>query len=303
MNKIKYLLLVLCLFITTNVYAEETATTKSISNEIITSTTRPRSSQDSTKRTTYNTNDYGNSGYSHSSTGTSTIQIKDVEGTSYKLFIDDKENLLSDAEEEKLFSDMEILAPYGNMGFISLSSTSGTETSLAYDYYISHFGQTNGIIFMINMGTRQLTIRTIAADSPNGIINSDRIDSILANVYRYAKKGDYYSCVKKAYEQMYTLLTGKTIFEPMKIASNAILAFAISSFILYIYVLSSSSIKKASNKELMNSIKRDVNIGEITFRPNGTRRVYSPQTSSSSGGGSSGGGGGGGGSSGGSHGF
>ena len=57
---------------------------------------------------------------------------------------------------------------------------------------------------------------------------------------------------------------------------------------------------------IAKSINRNVNITDIMIRPNGTRSVYSPQSSSSSGGGgghSGGGGGGGFHSSGGSHGF
>ncbi len=303
MNKIKYLLLVLCLFITTNVYAEESATTKASASEIVTSTTRPSTTRSTSK------NSYSYSGSSSSSTTTtgtsSTLQIKEVEGTSYKLFIDDKQDLLTSSEEELLFSDMEKLAPYGNIGFLSLSSTSGSETSIATNYYVANFGQTNGILFMINMGSRQLTIRAFSTEAGVDLISSNKVDSILANVYRYASKNQYYTCAKNVFNQVYTVISGKSIFEPMKIASNAILAFAISSFILYIYVLGSSSIKKASNKEVMDGINRNVNIGDIIIRPNGTRSVYSPQSSSSSGGGGghSGGGGGGFHGSGGSHGF
>ena len=304
MNKIKYLLLVLCLFVTTNVYAEESATTKASASGVITSTTRPSTTRSTSK------NSYSYSGSSSSSTTTtgtsSTIQIKEVEGTSYKLFIDDKQDLLTSSEEELLFSDMEKLAPYGNVGFLSLSSTSGSETSIATNYYVANFGQTNGILFMINMGSRKLTIRAFSTEAGVDLISSNKVDSILANVYRYATNKEYYTCAKNVFNQVYTVISGKAIFEPMKIASNAILAFAISSFILYIYVLGSSSIKKASNKEVMDGINRNVNIGDIIIRPNGTRSVYSPQSDSSSGGGggfSGGGGGGGFHSSGGSHGF
>ena len=307
MNKIKYLFLVICLFLTTSVYAEEEITTKA-NNEVITSTTsRVRSGhivtntpRSSTSRSSYS--------YEESSSSTndssSTIKIKDIEGTSYKLFIDDKEDLLTESEEELLFSDMEKLAPYGNIGFLSTSSSYESENNIAQNYYVSNFGETFGLLFMINMGTRQLTIRGFSPESGRDLISSNKVDSILANVYRYASNKDYYTCAKNVYNQSYTVITGKAIFEPMKMASNAILAFAISSFILYIYVLNSSSIKKASTKEIMKGINRDVNITDIVVRPNGIRRVYSPQCSSSSGGGhSSGGGGGGFHSSGGSHGF
>ncbi|MCR5483727.1 MAG: TPM domain-containing protein [Bacilli bacterium] len=317
MNRFKYLILVLCLFITTEVHAygevvnntDETVTSTAKANSSTSTTSTPSTSRSTTSRSTRSTSrssySYGESSSVSVGSKSTTIQIKEVEGTSYKLFIDDKKELLTSSEEELLFSDMEKLAPYGNIGFLSISSDAGSETTIATNFYVSNFGETNGVIFMINMQTRQLTIRAFSTQASVDLISSNKVDSILANVYRYASKGDYYTCAKNVFNQCYTVITGESIFEPMKIASNAILAFSISSFILYIYVLSSSSIKKASNKEIMNGINRNVDIKDIMIRPNGTRRVYSPQSSSSSGGGGghSGGGGGGFHSSGGSHGF
>ncbi len=302
MNKIKYLLLVLCLFITTNVHAEDVL---GVNNSSDTTTKEVTNTQNTTRQsTTKSSYSYDSNSSSNTASTSSTIRIKDVEGTSYKLFIDDQRDLLTSNEEDLLFYDMEKLAPYGNIGFLSLSNSSGSETSIATNYYVSHFGQTNGVLFMINMGSRQLTIRAFSTEAGVDLISSNKVDSILANVYRYASKGDYYTCAKNVFNQSYTVITGKAIFEPMKIASNIILAFSISSFILYIYVLSSSSIKKASTREIMKGINRNVSISNIIIRPNGTRSVYSPQSDSSSGGHSGGGGGGGGfHSSGGSHGF
>ena len=316
MNKIKYLILFLCLFITNDfVSAESGIPDDSTTPMVVATEPTTRSSATTTSKTTtssrvrtttsYDPYDYYNSSSSYDLYQTTSLKTRNVEGTSYKTFIDDSASLLSDSEEEALFKDMEKLAPYGNIGFLSISKSTSSETSLAESYYVSNFGQTNGVLFMINMGTRQITLRAFSTVSGVDLIDSNRVDSILANVYRFAHNGDYYRCAKTAFDQSYTVISGKTIFEPMKIASNAILAFATSSFILYIYVLSVSSIKKASNKELMAGIKKNVKISNIRIIPNGTRSVYSPQSSSS--GGSSGGGGGGGGggfhSSGGSHGF
>ena len=223
MNKIKYLILFLCLFITTDLVSAESG--------IPDNTTTPKTTTSSRVRTT-TSYDYYNSSDSYNSYKSTSLKTRNVEGTSYKVFIDDSASLLSDSEEEALFTDMEKLAPYGNIGFLSISQSTSSEQSLAESYYVSNFGKTEGVLFMINMGTRQITLRAFSTVSGVDLIDSDRVDSILANVYRYAHNGDYYRCAKVAFDQSYEVISGKTIFEPMKIASNAILAFAISSFII-----------------------------------------------------------------------
>ena len=98
---------------------------------------------------------------------------------------------------------------------------------------------------------------------------------------------------------MNTLLSGGKIFEPMRHISNFVLAIVSAFFINFIIVLINSSVKRASNNEIIKTCDIEFNCANIVGRKTGTHSVYSPQSSGSSGGSSGGGGGGGGGSSGG----
>ena len=128
------------------------------------------------------------------------------------------------------------------------------------------------------------------------IITTSKANTITDNIYTLASDEKYYYCADKAFEQIGTLLGGGKIMEPMKHASNVVIALTIAAFINFFIAIANSSLKAASNKEILAKCKIDFKIGEITGTKTGTHRVYSPQ---SSGGSSGGGGGGGGGSSGG----
>ena len=151
MNKLKYILVFLCLFITAGYVKAEptidsgdstttTSTGKSVGST--TSTTRNTSTitrTTNTSRSTRTTNNIYDKEYE--STTNSTIIVKSVEGTSYKIFIDDKVDLLTSSEEEALFHDMEKLASFGNIGFLSIRQNTSSEAQLAENYYVSNFGK------------------------------------------------------------------------------------------------------------------------------------------------------------------
>ena len=281
MNRLKYLLIILCLFVTTNVYAQtdySSTTTTSTSKRINESTSKSSTSTTS-------------SSYSSTNYKSTTYIVKEYEEYTYKAYIDDKANLLSDEEKDALFEDMKPILEYGNAIFLSITSNPLKDARYYCDnYYRANFSYSNGVVLIIDMDTRK--VFAMSYGKPEKYIKEGKGKSITDNIYRYLTAEEYYRGSKKAYEQMYTLLSGKKIFEPMKIISNMFIAFTVSSFICYIYILSSSSIKKASDKEVLNGIKKKVNISNINITKTGTRSVYSPQSSSS--GGSSGGGGGGG---------
>lgn len=313
MNKIKVLMIALLFVFIPTVMAEEVTTTSKAS--VVTSTTRTSysSTTKSSRTTSYYDDDddydlddledeFNNitSTYNNVDLGKN-AKVRNNESSGYKYFVDDDADILTDSEEEELLKTLELCSEFGNAGFVSVSVQTSNPNKYAQDWYHSNFGTTSGTIFMINMKIRQLSV---FSDGKNyNIITTNKAESIVSNVYRYATNGNYYGCANNAFKQIYTLLSGKQIFEPMKMMSNIFISITIATFICYIYVLSTSSIKKAKGKELFNGIEKSVAISNINIVKTGTKRVYSPQSDSSSGGG--GGGGGGGGSSGGgaSHGF
>ena len=215
----------------------------------------------------------------------------------YKIIIEDDADLLTDEQEKELLKDMRPLSEYGNIAFKSISTNNTSTNDFARTYYHDMFGHgvSNGSLFLIDMDNREIYI---FSDGNNyKIINNSKAYLITDNIYKMASAGDYYGCASEAYAEMYTLLAGGKIMEPMRHISNGVLAIVISFFTTFLIVLSSSRIKKANNSEIIKNCDVAFNANNIVGTKTGTHRVYSPVSESS--GGSSGGGGGGGGSSGG----
>lgn len=213
--------------------------------------------------------------------------------TNYKVICEDDANLIDTESINQLFEKMKQLSDYGNVAFKTTDSPGTTTEYYASSYYHSKFGAESGSLFLIDMGNRNVYI---FSDGQNyKIINKSKAYSITDNVYRYAKNEEYYECAYNAFDQMLTILQGNKILEPMRYASDAFIAITISAFINFFIVMIKSTVRKASDKEILKSCKVKMEINSLTARKTGTHRVYSPQSDSSSGGSSGGGGGGGGG--------
>lgn len=227
--------------------------------------------------------------------------------SNYSIIIEDDADLLTEMEEQQLRTQMKVLTEFGHVMFKTTNTANGI-SSLRYiqNYYYSKLGNQSGVAFYIDMNKTQIC--ACATGGLDRIITSSKCDTIMDNVYRYATKGDYYSCAKETFSQMDRLLNGGRIAESMKFYCNAILSIMISLFISYGFYMLISGNKKASKKDLISECDISLEHSPIEVKKTGSHRVYSPVSDSSSSGGSSGGGsfGGGGGGfsgSGGSHGF
>ena len=221
--------------------------------------------------------------------------------TNYKALIDDKADLLTDEEENKLLDEMTSLTSFGNIIFVSTDSNSLSARSYANNYYYNKFGNNNGSLFLIDMDNREIFITSGGANYRT--ITTAKANIITDNIYKLASNEKYYECAKRAYEQIKTLLNKGKIAEPMKYISNAVVAISLSSLLSFLIVYGNSKTRKAKYNEIIKGGKRELIVNSVTGFKSGTDRVYSPISDSSSGGGGgggfSGGGGGGGGFSGG----
>ena len=225
--------------------------------------------------------------------------------TDYNIVIEDDAGLLSETEEENLIDDMKPISNYGHVVFKSIDSNPTTTKSFANDYYYTNFKNESGTVLLIDMDNRNLWI--VSSGAVYKTLTTAKANTITDNIYRYASKGDYYTCAKTAFSQMLSLLEGSSIAEPMKHVSNAILAVIIAMLIFFIIVNNASRAKRAGTTALLEgTLKKEVKgTAPQTVFVNETRRYSPVQRSSGGGGGFSGGGGGGGGFSGGGggHGF
>ena len=219
----------------------------------------------------------------------------DVENTisnnNYQIIIEDDATLLTETEKIELEDQIAVLTEFGNVLFKTTnSSTSYSSLKYIQNYYYSILKNQEGVAFYIDMNARQIC--ACATGGLDKIITSSKCDTIMDNVYTYAKKGRYYECAKESFSQMNSLLNGKKIAESMKYICNAFLSVMASLFISYGFFMLCARNEKASNKELINECTVSLEHSPINVTKTGSHRVYSPVSdSSSSGGGSSGGGG------------
>ena len=209
----------------------------------------------------------------------------------YSIIIEDDADLLTEIEEQQLRTEIGVLTEFGHVMFKTTNTANGT-SSLRYiqNYYYSKLGNRSGVAFYIDMNKRQVC--ACATGGLDKIISSSKCDTIMDNVYKYATKGDYYSCAKETFSQMDRLLNGGRIAESMKYYCNAILSIMISLFVSYGFYMLITGNRKASQKDLINECTVSLEHSPIEVTKTGTHRVYSPisDSSSSGGGGSSGGG-------------
>ncbi|MBP5158548.1 MAG: TPM domain-containing protein [Treponema sp.] len=176
----------------------------------------------------------------------SDIPMYENEDTGYVMAVLDWADLLSDEEENLLLDEMYALTEWGNAIFCSAESAEGSSAQdLAASIYEDLFGYgESGAIFFVDMYRRRLEIHSDGEVYKT--ITSDYAQTITDNIYRMASEGDYYSCAVEAFRQMATLLAGGRIRQPMKHASNALLALALSLFFCYLYMAGKS--RTASEK-------------------------------------------------------
>ena len=223
------------------------------------------------------------------------------EETKFTASIEDNANLLSIEERTKLFEELKPLTNYGHIAFISTANNSSSVEYFADSYYHSHYGTESGTIFIIDMSNREIYIFSDGANYRT--VTKSKAYSITDNTYRYATNKEYYNCASTTFNQIYTILDGGKIAEPMRYTSNVFIALTLSFFFSFLYILSKSRIKKASDSSIVRNCDIDFKIGETSAIKTGQHRVYSPQSSGGSGGGGGGGGGGGSSGGGGGHGF
>ena len=205
--------------------------------------------------------------------------------------ISDDADLLTDDEEAKLFDVMQPVTAYGNIAFKSVASGKNPTTADAFakSYYQDTFGLTDGAVFLIDMDNRKIYI--YCQDAFYQTITSSRSETITDNVYKYASRGEYYECAAEAFREINTLIEGGKIAQPMKYASNALLALILALLINFVVIRVVTRLKAPRYAEMYKNAKAYFEGSPGTAAFTHTTKKYDPiQTG---GGGGRGGGGGG----------
>ncbi|MCM1308796.1 MAG: TPM domain-containing protein, partial [Butyrivibrio sp.] len=192
----------------------------------------------------------------------------------YRAVIEDEADLLSEAEENALLEVMMPITRYGSVAFISTDSNSRTVERFAQDRLHELFGSKSATVFVIDMDNRKVCV--FSDGYIYRIVTKAYANTITDNIYTYATDGDYYKCAEKAYEQIYTLLRGGKISQPMKYISNALIALTLGLLINFIVITVKSKRAKVSDSELLNKIFTDCIIDNPWHTITHQTQVYDP---------------------------
>lgn len=212
--------------------------------------------------------------------------------SSYRLVIDDREDLLTASEENMLQIKMERIREYGNVGFVTVSQFSSTDT-YTKNLYRDFFGRESGMLFVIDMGRRNIWI--FCDGAIYRIINKSYANTITDNVYRYASKGQYYDCAYNVFDQAEILLEGGRISQPMKYISNALIALVLAILGNFIFLVIQRGESIANPDTIAKAMSSGVAVGIVSKVMTKSKKSRHVESSGGGGGGFSGGGGGGGG--------
>ena len=218
--------------------------------------------------------------------------------TGYRIVIEDDANLLSDNEKYLLAEDMKPITAYGNVAFTT-TNTNNYSSSLKYagDFCYRHFGNASSTVFLIDMAKRQITIASDGAMYKT--ITTGKANTIVDNCYWYATNKMYYSCAQKVFSQMISVLEGGRIAQPMKYASNILIALLAGMLVNFVIIGHKARLRAPKYSEILSASGKNYfrfANPRVTLTKKGKR--YSPIRT---GGGHFSGGGGGGGFSGGGH--
>jgi len=211
--------------------------------------------------------------------------------TGYVVIIEDDARLLSEMEETELAKVMLPITVYGNVAFKSIDENGYSTKNYIEKYYHEQFGTRSGTVFLIDMDNRNIWIFSDGAVYK--VITNSYADTITDNCYRYASKEAYYTCAAEVFAQIYTLLEGNRIAQPMKYISNTLLAMVLALLLNFFVVRRMSKVKYPGKRELKKGIISRYQFSNPNAEYIRTTKTYSPPSSSGGSGGSSGGGGGG----------
>ena len=222
-----------------------------------------------------------------------TVTVSADNDPQYKVVIDDGAGLLTSSQKEKLREEMLRSAEYANVAFVTTNDNpyySGYAAAekaaqqYAEAYFMRTFGNgTNGVVFLIDMEARVIWIAS--AGEAYTHVTDGRATSITDNAYNYASNKDYYGCAMEVFREIRTILSGGVIPEPMKIASNVLLAIAASMLVMFFIVQGVMNPKKATAGELKAASFVTFEGSQPIVYHTGQTRRYDPPAKSSGGGG------------------
>jgi len=201
--------------------------------------------------------------------------------TYYAAVIYDEADLLTDSEELELLETMKPITFHGNVAFVTVEYNYDSAEDYANEAYSDLFDENDGTLFLIDMDNRMIYICSDGKIDQK--ITEAYANTITDNVYRFASKEEYFKCANQAFEQIYKVLEGGKIAQPMKYICNLLLALIIALSINFAWMARCAKVSRPSNKELMENAPHYFKLGTTSF-------VFTHETKEAASSGSGGGG-------------
>lgn len=109
--------------------------------------------------------------------------------------------LLSETEQQaaaERVSDLEEITGWEIYAVTTEDAEGKATRDYADDFYDTHAQSEDGVLLLIDMDNREVTISTVG--EAIYFLNDDRIDTILDNCYSYAGNGEYYNCFSEMFD-------------------------------------------------------------------------------------------------------
>lgn len=222
--------------------------------------------------------------------------------TGYEARVCDYGNLITDMDAGEILLQMVGITEYGNAIYLTMDGYVGSSDTArkVKDFYYSNYGPyVNGVVYCAHAnknkeyepGDYEGYDYLYTEGDIYDVVGIAKCNIITDNVYdMYYTPG-----AKEAFREVYTLLSGGKIAQPMRYISNALLGLVLAFFISFLIVNHASKLKRYNPEEMIKGSVNHINIrsGHTNF-VNQTRK-YVPRSSSGGGHGGHGGGHGGGG--------
>lgn len=207
-------------------------------------------------------------------------------------------DLFTDSEEERLYEDITEYINSYNMDLAVVTINDNNKLNAqeyAQDFYDYNDFRTDGILFLIDMDTREIYMTTTG--SAIDMYNDYRIDQILDSVYYYVSSGNYYDTASSFIDEVsYYASVGlpsdggysydsKVVFADIFLKCFLI-ALIVTIVIMIILVMKNRMVKKAtSSREYLVKETMKINHVSETFLGAFVSKVRRSHDSGSSGGG------------------
>ena len=207
-------------------------------------------------------------------------------------------DLFTDSEEESLYEDItEYINSYNmDLAVVTIDDNNKLNSQeYAQDFYDYNDFRTNGVLFLIDMDTREIYMTTTG--SAIEMYNDYRIDQILDSVYYYVSSGDYYDATSSFIDEVsYYASIGlpddnnygysdEVVFADIFLTCFLI-ALVVTVIIMVILVMKNRMVRKAtSSREYLVKETMQINHVSESFLGAFVSKVRRSHDSGSSGGG------------------